>query len=256
MILCFDIGNSHIFGGALQDDQVILRFRYASRQIGSSDQLGIFLVNVLKENGLDPKAVKHISVCSVVPSLDYTFTSACIKYFKLTPFVLKPGVKTGLKLEVKNPLEIGSDRIANAIGAVSQFRNTHIIIADYGTATTHCAISSDNTFLGGVIAPGMKTAVEALSDATAKLPRVEIIKPNAPLGKSTVNSIQAGVYFGQLGASKYHIEHMSKTLFNDQKPLVIGTGGFSRLFKDEGLFDVILPDLVLQGLRVALEKNL
>ena len=169
--------------------------------------------------------------------------------------MLKPGVKTGLKLEVKNPLEVGSDRIATAIAAIEQFPNKNIIVIDYGTATTHCAISKNKAFLGGTITPGIKISMEALSQNTAKLPTVEIVTPQETLGKTTVSNIQAGIYYSQLGASKSIIANISREAFQGEKPIVIGTGGFARLFKDENIFDAIVPDLVLLGLKTALSKN-
>lgn len=255
MILCFDIGNSHIFGGVFVDNELKLRFRYNSNQIGTSDQLGLFFLDVLRANGIDPEQLQHIAICSVVPSLDYTFNAACLKYLKKTPFMLKPGVKTGLRLEVKNPLEVGSDRIATAIAAIDQFPNKNIIVIDYGTATTHCAISKEKAFLGGTIAPGIKISMEALSANTAKLPAVEIKTPQETLGKTTVSNIQSGIYYSQLGASKIIIENFTREIFNNEKPVIIGTGGFAHLFKDEDIFDVTIPDLVLIGLKVALLKN-
>lgn len=256
MILCFDIGNSHIFGGVLIGNDIKLRFRYNSNQIGTSDQIGLFILNVLRANGIEPKQLEHVAICSVVPSLDYSFNAACLKYLNTTPFILKPGVKTGLKLDVKNPLEVGSDRIATAIAAIDKFPNKNIIIIDYGTATTHCAISKNKTFLGGTITPGIKISMEALTHNTAKLPAVEIKTPTETLGKTTITNIQSGLYYSQLGASKIIIENLTKEAFQNEKPIIIGTGGFSHLFKDEGLFDCIAHDLVLFGIKIALEKNL
>jgi len=256
MILCFDIGNSHIFGGVFEGNKITLRFRYNSNQIGTSDQLGLFFLEVLKANGIDPLNLQHIAICSVVPSLDYTFNSACVKYLKMKPFILQSGVKTGLKLAVKNPLEVGSDRIANGIAAIDQFPDKNIIVIDYGTATTHCAFSKDKEFLGGTIAPGIKISMEALTHNTAKLPAVEIVKPKETLGKTTITNIQSGIYYCQLGASKSIIENFTHEVFQGEKPIVIGTGGFSHLFKQEKLFDTIIPDLVLFGLKIALLKNL
>lgn len=255
MILCLDVGNSHLFGGVFVNNEIKLRFRYASNQVGTSDQLGLFFKQVLRENELAPEQIKKIALSSVVPALDYTITAACIKYFNTNPFLLKPGVKTGLKLQVKNPLELGADRIANAIAASDLFPSKNIIVLDFGTATTVCAISAKNEYLGGVILPGIKTSMQALQLNAAKLSAVEIIKPPSTLGKTTEHNIQAGLYYGQLGAMREIIKNLSRDVFADKRPIVIGTGGFAYLFEAEKIFTLNIPDLVLQGLLIALEKN-
>lgn len=255
MILCLDVGNSHIFGGVFKGEEIKLKFRYSTDQIGTSDQIGTFLRQVLRENQIDYSDIKHISLCSVVPSLDYTIVAACVKYFNIDPFVLKAGVKTGFKLHIKNPLELGADRMATSIAATHYYPKRNIVVADYGTATTYCAISSDNTYLGGVIMPGFKTAMQSLHFSTAKLPPVEIIKPQVTLGKSTDQNIQAGLYYSQLGAALLIIKNLSHEAFNGDKPVVLATGGFAYMLEDTNIFDAVLPDLVLQGLRIALAKN-
>jgi type III pantothenate kinase len=256
MILCLDVGNSHIFGGIFVEEELKFRFRYATNLVGTSDQLGIFFRQVLRENHIDYTQIQHLVLCSVVPALDYSITAACLKYLDKDPFIIKAGIKTGLKLHIKNPLELGADRMATSIAAAHMFPKQNIIIADYGTATTYCAISADNTYLGGVILPGLRTAMQSLHNATAKLPPVEILKPDETLSKTTEGNIQAGLYYGQLGAAQLIIKNLIKEAFSGEKPVIIGTGGFAYLFENEHLFDIIVPDLVLHGLRVALTKNL
>lgn len=255
MILCVDIGNSHIFGGVFADNDIKLRFRYASQHAGTSDQIGLFLKQVLKENHIDSSFIEDIAICSVVPSLDYSIVSACIKYFNINPFMLKPGTKTGLKLMIKHPAELGADRIATAIAAIEKFPDKDLLVIDFGTATTICAISAKKEYLGGIIMPGMKTAMQALYMNTAKLAAVEILKPESALGKTTQHHIQAGLYYGQLGGIKEIIKNLTTEAFAGKKPVIIGTGGFANLFEKEKIFTTIMPDLVLDGLRVALHKN-
>lgn len=255
MILCLDVGNSHIFGGVFDGEDIQFRFRYATNMVGTSDQIGTFLRQVLRENKVDHSQIQYIVLCSVVPSLDYSITSACVKYFDKEPFLIKPGIKTGLKLDIQNPLELGADRLATSIAAADMYPKQNIIIADFGTATTYCAISADNAFLGGVILPGLRTAMQSLHSATAKLPPVEILKPEKTLGKTTEGNIQAGLYYGQLGAAITIIKNLCNEAFAGEKPVIIATGGFAYLFEDEHLFDIIVPDLVLHGLRIALAKN-
>ncbi len=255
MIICLDVGNSHIYGGVFDGEEIKLRFRYSTDQVGTSDQVGTFLRQVLRENRIAYENITHISMCSVVPSIDYSITAACVKYFNLEPFILRAGVKTGLKLHIKNPLELGSDRMANSIAATHYYPQQNIILGDFGTATTFCAISADHTYLGGVILPGFKTAMESLHLNTAKLPTVEIVKPDQTLGKTTEDNIQSGLYYGQLGAAQLVIKNIIKETFKNEPTVVLGTGGFAYLLEKEKIFDAIIPDLVLQGLRLALAKN-
>lgn len=254
MILTLDIGNSQIYGGVFDKDQRLLNFRKTSAYRGSSDETGLFLKNVLRENNIDPEKIDHIAICSVVPDLVYSLNSACLKYFNKRPFVLQVGTKTGLRIKYRNPLEVGNDRIANAIAATHLYPGEDLIIVDLGTATTFCAVSRDKDYLGGTIMAGMKISIESLESKTAQLPTVEIVKPENAMGRSTVESIQAGLYYSHLGAMGEITEKITKENFSS-KPKIIGTGGLAPLFKDEGLFDAIEPDLVLKGLLLALQLN-
>ncbi len=255
MILALDVGNSQIYGGLYDKDQLKFRFRKTSKTGASSDEIGIFLRSVLKENGFDPSKVTHISMCSVVPDVVYSLKNACKKYFNITPFLLQAGVKTGLKIDYRNPLEVGADRIANSIAGIHLYPKKNLLIIDLGTATTFCAISSNKEYLGGSIVAGLRLNMEALESKTAKLPSVEIVSMKEALGRSTVESIQSGLYFGHLGTMKEISHRISEECFQGEKPFIIGTGGFSSLFEKEKVFDVIQPDLVLQGLFQALKMN-
>ncbi|EKD91572.1 MAG: hypothetical protein ACD_29C00482G0001 [uncultured bacterium] len=217
--------------------------------------LGLFLKNALRENGFDPSLVKAICLSSVVPSLDYSVVSACSKYFSITPLELKPGIKTGLKLDIKNPLELGADRIANAVGALHHFPNKNLIVIDFGTATTLCAISKERAYLGGAILPGFKISMQALFQNTAKLSSVEIIKSENALGKTTITNIQSGLYYGQLGAVKEIVHRYKTHVFNNEEVIVLATGGYAHLLENENLFAMNMPDLILHGLHFIWEKN-
>ncbi|MEG8947509.1 type III pantothenate kinase [Rosettibacter firmus] len=255
MILCIDVGNTHIYGGLFHNNELVLQFRKTSRQEFSSDEIGIFLKSVLKENNFDTENIDGISICSVVPDLNHSLRAGCVKYFNIEPFFLKPGVKTGLKIKYRNPVEVGADRIANAIAAVHTFPNKNLIVIDFGTATTFCVISKNKEYLGGVILPGIKISMEALESKTAQLPAVEIKEMNEVIGRSTVESIQSGLYFGQIGIVKEIKSRIIEEAFKDEAPVVIGTGGFSRLFENAKLFDIIIPTLVLNGLYLAYNIN-
>ncbi|MBI5447275.1 MAG: type III pantothenate kinase [Gammaproteobacteria bacterium] len=255
MFLCLDVGNTHILGGIFKEDKIILRFRHATQLIGTSDQFGIFLITFLQTHHILPHEITTISLCSVVPSCDYTLKHALSRYFPSPLFILQAGVKTGLNIKYKNPNEVGTDRIANAIGAIHAFPNKNIIIIDMGTATTFCAINKQKDYLGGTILAGMRLCMESLKANTAKLAEVDIIEAPSVMGRTTKESIQAGLYYSQLGALREIIRELKDTVFKQEPCVVIGTGGFSQLFKDKKVFDLIMPDLVLQGLFIAGTQN-
>jgi len=254
MLLCLDVGNTQLFGGVFCAGELKITFRRASQIRASSDEFGIFFRTVLRENGIDPEAIDMAAICSVVPDVVHSLRNCFRKYFRFEPFLLQPGVKTGLKIRYRNPLEVGADKIANAIGAVTRFPGRNVLIIDFGTATTLCAVSKDKEYLGGIITPGLHTSMSALDANTARLPTVEIIRPAEILGRSITESIQSGLYYGTLASVRFLIESVTARYFSEEKPLVLGTGGFGRLFEEEeDLFDGFLPELPLIGLRRAVE---
>lgn len=248
MILCLDVGNSQIYGGVYENGELKFQFRKTSTQGATSDEMGIFLRDVLRENGYDHNEITQIGFCSVVPDLIYSLKNCFKHYFGITPFAVGPGAKTGLNIKYRNPLEVGADRIATAIAGSNKFPNENLIIIDFGTATTFCAVRSNKDYLGGAILPGLKISMQALESKTAKLPKVEIKNPGSACGKSTVESIQSGLYYGNLGMVKELTKRMTDECFNGKKPTIIGTGGFARLYEDSGIFDTLVSDLVLAGI--------
>lgn len=255
MILCLDVGNTQIHGGVFDKDKLIVQFRKTSKDQSSSDEYGLFLKSVLRENNVNPDGVHQIAFCSVVPSVMHSLRGACTKYFKLQPFVLQTGVKTGLRIKYKNPAEVGSDRIANAVAATHLYPNQNLIIVDFGTATTVCVVSKEKDYLGGAILPGIRISMEALESKTAKLPRVEIMKKETAIGQTTVDSMQIGLYYGQMGMVREIVERSKKEGFGGEPCLVLGTGGFSTMFDKTEIFDIAIPDLALRGLYLSLKMN-
>jgi type III pantothenate kinase len=258
MILSLDVGNTTIHGGLFEGDNLKFQFRRTSDSHASSDELGVFLRTVIRENGADPTQVKQIAICCVVPDAIYSLRGACQKYFNVTPFLLQAGVKTGLKIKYRNPLEVGADRIADAIAGTHLYPDKNLIIVDFGTATTIEVVTREREYLGGVILAGLRISMEALEARTAKLPPVEIVRvdPKQILGRSTIESIQSGLYFGTIGMIKELTERLSEESFIDnEKPVILATGGFSGLFEKAAIFDAIIPDLVLKGLNLALHMN-
>lgn len=256
MMLCLDVGNTQIFGGIFEKDKLVHNFRLTTSEGRTSDEIGLFLKSVLKENGYDPKQIDSVGICSVVPSQDYSLRNAILKYFKMTPFFLDTGVKTGIKIKASNPKEVGSDRISNAIAACESFPNKNLIIIDFGTATTVDAVTKDKEYLGGAILAGVKINAEALEQRTAKLPSVKITKPSSAVGRTTVECIQSGLYFGTLGSIREIVKRIQNEVFeSDLETSVIATGGLAQLFSEEDLFDIEVPELVLQGIRISYQKQ-
>lgn len=255
MILSLDVGNTQIHGGVFDKDRLICQFRKTSKDQSSSDEYGLFLRSILRENGVNPDMIKSIAFCSVVPSVVYSLRGACLKYFNITPFVLQTGVKTGLKIKYKNPAEVGSDRIANTISATHIYPNENLLIIDFGTATTICVVGKNKEYLGGAILPGIRISMEALESRTAKLPTVEIMRKESVIGQTTVDSIQIGLFFGQMGMVREIVNRARTEAFANEPCRVIGTGGFANLFDKSNIYDEMIPDLALRGLYLAVQMN-
>ncbi len=255
MLLCLDVGNTQIHGGVFAADTLRVQFRKSTHPLGSSDEFGVFFTAVLRENGIDPGLINSVAICSVVPQALYSLRSASLKYFECEPFVLQAGVKTGLRIKYRNPHEVGADRIANAVAAVQRHPGRGAIVVDCGTATTFDVVTAEGDYLGGAILPGLGISVETLATRTARLPTVEITRPESALGRSTVESIQAGLYHGHVGAIRHLTSELTREVFGGVRPVIIGTGGFARMFEPEKLFDEVVPELVLFGLKQADQLN-
>ena len=256
MIICLEIGNTNIYAGVFDNNEIILKFRYPSKTPFTADTFGIFLKDVLLKNGLNDTQIQSIILCSVVPALVATVNAACIKYLNITAIELKPGIKTGIKLSIKNPHELGADRIANAVAAVDSFPNKNLIIVNFGTATTICAINKNKSFLGGAIIPGIKSSIESLIEKTSKISDIEIYPPKAATGKTTACQLQSGLLYGQLGAIKEISLRIQNEEFNNEKPILISTGSYASLFDYKNIFTINIPDLSLHGLNMILQKNI
>lgn len=257
MILGFDIGNTDIYGGLLRGSELVLEFRKANHLRPSADEFGVFCLQILEAHGIAVEDLSAVAVASVVPDSNAMVMAASEKYLGKRPLLLQTGVRTGLSIRTRNPNEVGADRIANAIAGVARHPGKDLIIVDLGTATTFCAVTRERVYLGGVIAAGMALSMRALAQNTAKLPYVDLVGRGEGecLGRTTVESIQSGAYFGHLGLMREVIGRLRAEAFEGRPPVVIGTGGHSRFFKDSGIFNEIVPDLVLQGLRLAVEYN-
>ena len=256
MLLVIDVGNTNIVFGVYEKDKLLYDWRIATDKNKTSDEYGLLFEQIFKYHGLCPKDVEDVIMSSVVPTLMHTFSAMCIKYFEREPIVVGPGVKTGMNIKYDNPREVGADRIVNAVAAYEKYGGP-IIIVDFGTAITFCAVSKGGEYLGGAIAPGIKISSEALFTRTAKLPKVELSKPDGVIAKNTVNSIQSGLIYGYIGLVDYIVEKMIEELKDEgEVKTVIGTGGFSSLIGNESKYiNKIDKLLTFDGLRIIYSRN-
>ncbi len=256
MLLVIDIGNTNIVFGVYKEKELLYDWRIASNKDRTSDEYGLLLDQIFRYNNLSIKDVKNIIISSVVPSLMHTLPATCIRYFNIDPIVVGPGVKTGMNIKYDNPREVGADRIVNAVAGFEKYGGP-LIIVDFGTAITFDVISKEGDYLGGAITPGIKISSDALFARTAKLPKVEIARPESVIAKNTVNSIQAGLVFGYIGMVDSIIERIIKELNGGkEKVSVSATGGFSSLLAAESKYIETMDKLItLEGLRIIFERN-
>ena len=253
MLLAIDVGNTHIMLGVYREDQILIYWRLATRKESTEDELGIVVKNLLHNSHLKLSDIKAIAISSVVPPLMYSLERMSQKYFEIDPLVIGPGIKTGLNIVTDNPREVGADRIVNAVAAFNLYGGP-LIIVDFGTATTFCAISESGDYLGGAIAPGIGISMEALFERAAKLPRVEIVRPEHVIGKDTISGMQSGIVFGFVGQVDGIVRRMVEEL--KARPLIIATGGFASLIARESeTIDKVNPLLTLEGLRIINNLN-
>lgn len=256
LLLVIDVGNTNIVFGVYKDKELLYDWRIATERDRTSDEYGLLFEQIFRYHGLDPKEVNDVIISSVVPPLMHTLPAMSIKYFNMDPIVVGPGVKTGMNIKYDNPREVGADRIVNAVAAYEKYGGP-LIIVDFGTAITFCAVSKEGDYLGGAITPGIKISAEALFMRTAKLPKVEIAKPEKVIAKNTINSIQSGLVFGYIGMVDYIIEKMIKEMGEKENTVnIIATGGFSTLIASESKYiKKIDKMLTLEGLRIVFERN-
>ena len=254
MLLAIDIGNTDFTIGVFQGKKLCDTFRMRTKINRTSDEYGVFILNTLQYKGYDTKDVEDVIIASVVPAVMHSFNSAIIKYFGLTPIIVGPGIRTGIRIATTNPKETGADRIVDAVAGYELYGGPALVI-DYGTATTYDIVTENGVFLAGVIAPGIRTSANVLYRDAARLPEIEILKPKTILANSTIDSMQAGLYYGVVGETKYMVQKMKEeTGFDNMK--VIATGGLGKMIAqtvDE--IDYYDPTLTLKGLQIIYEKQ-
>jgi type III pantothenate kinase len=254
MLLAIDIGNSNIVLGMFEGDRLRSTWRIATGVHRMWDEYAILLINLLWTQKLDIKQIDAVVMCSVVPPIGAVWEEVCKRYLGITPLVVGAGVRTGVKIALDNPREVGADRVVHAAAAHHLYGGGASIVVDLGTATTFDVVSKEGEHLGGAIAPGIVIATEALTTRTAALPRIELIRPRRAIGKNTVQAMQSGIVFGYVGL----IEGMIKRIKDDlgEPAKVIATGGNARLIANEtNVIDIVDTDLILVGLRLIYEMN-
>lgn len=256
MLLVIDVGNTNIVAGVFDGKSIVSHWRFSTDRSKTADEYGILLRSMFNYTKVPMDEVKAIIISSVVPPLIVPLCRMCERYFDLEPVVVGPGIKTGISLRYDNPREVGADRIVNAVAAFEKYapQGKPMIIVDFGTATTFCALLPTGEYLGGAIAPGIGISAEALFQRTAKLPRVELIKPPAVIARNTVQAMQSGIIVGYVGQMNEIVRQMKKGLGGEA--YVIATGGFAGTMAAESdIIDVVEPFLTLEGLRILYEKN-
>ena len=255
MILTIDVGNTNITCGVFDEDVIVASFRITTKMPRTSDEYGMILYNLLEQNNIQPMDIGDAIICSVVPNVMHSLRGGLVKYFHITPIIVEAGIKTGIRIVTPNPQQIGADRIVDAVGAYEIYGGP-VLVIDFGTATTYDFVDESGAFLGGITAPGIRISAKALSEDAAKLPEIEIKKPESILGKDTITSMQAGSVYGQIGQTEYIINKVKEEVGLENVKTVV-TGGLGRIIANETTcIDIYDPNLTLKGIyRVYKKQN-
>lgn len=253
MLLVIDVGNTNITLGVFRDEELISSFRITTNVSRTSDEYGIIMYDLLKLRGISIKDVEAVIISSVVPGLMHSLTGSIIKYLNIKPIIVGAGTKTGIKIATPNPKEVGTDRVVDAVAGYELYGGP-VIVIDFGTATTYDLITKDGAFIAGVTSPGIRICADALWKETAKLPEIEIKRPESILAKETVTSMQAGLVYGYIGQTEYIVKKMiEESKLEDVK--VVATGGLGRVIMEgTDVIDIYDPELTLNGLRLIFNK--
>lgn len=253
LLLAIDISNTNIVLGVFRAQELAAHWTIATNPDRTADEYFVLLSSLFAQRGLTLHAVSGVIIASVVPPLLPTFLDVSRRYLNVTPLVVGPGIKTGIRIRTDNPREVGADRIANALAAQRLYGKPAIVV-DFATATTFDAISAEGDYLGTAIAPGISIAAEALFRQAARLYRVELVAPPKAIGKSTVESMQSGLVFGYVGLVEGMVERLQRELGGSAR--VIATGEQAHLIADlTQVIEVVDTDLTLVGLRMIYEMN-
>lgn len=253
MLLVIDVGNTNTVVGLYEGQTLAHSWRITTDKGRTGDEYAMLLHEMLRLADVNFDRIKDVIVSSVVPPTSYAIATLCRKYIGRSPYVVGPGIKTGMPILYENPREVGADRIVNAVAAFARWQRS-LIVVDFGTATTFDYVTAKGQYVGGAIAPGLKISADVLFEKASKLPRVEIARPPGVMAKNTVNSIQAGLFFGYVGLVDGIVDRMKKE--SRDEPLVVATGGLAPLLAGETQsIDEVDPDLTLEGLRILYLRN-
>lgn len=253
MLLAIDIGNTNVTLGVYEGEALRGTWRMATDVNQMGDEYAAMLLTLLEHAGVKGSDIKEAAMCSTVPPLVSTFEALLKRYFKVSPLVIRAGVKTGVRIVADNPREVGTDRIVNAAAAHHLYEGA-VIVVDMGTATTFDIVSKEGDFIGGVIAPGIGIAAQALYTRTAALPRVELVAPAKAIGSNTIAAMQSGIVFGYMGLVEGLVTRIQKEL--PEKALVIATGGYAEIIaRGTSVIDDTNQDITLVGLRLIYQMN-
>ena len=253
MILVIDVGNTHTVIGVYKEEKLLGHWRISTDLDKTEDEYGMLVKSLLSDSNLSFSDIKSAVISCVIPPVTWILKKMSVDYFRVSPIIVGPGTKTEIYIKTDNPKEVGADRIVNAIAAYKLYGGP-VIIVDFGTATTFCAVDKEGVYLGGAITPGIEISAEALFEKTAKLPKIEFIKPKHSIGSNTITAMQSGMFFGYLGLTNELIRRFKRELGEDS--VVVATGGQAELMGNESkLIDKINPFLTLQGLRMIYEMN-
>ena len=253
MILTMDVGNTNIKTALFDGKEMYLYWRMSTNIQSTSDEYGVRLTSMFAHEKVSTDVVEGIVVSSVVPTINFTIEHMLLNYFGKAPLIVAPGVKTGINIRYEKPRELGSDRIANAVAAYEEYGGPTIFI-DFGTATTFGVVDENGAFLGGTICPGIKLSSEALVTGTAKLPRIELTKPENVIGRTTLTNLQSGMYYGYVGLVRNIVRKIRQEL--GKEAYVVATGGMALMIAEESkAIDKLDGLLTLKGLRLIYERN-
>jgi type III pantothenate kinase len=259
MLLAIDVGNTNITLGVFDGERLAQSWRLLTVRERTADELGIFVTQLLERSGVDRQALAGIIVASVVPPLTRTVEEMCAQYFDRPPVTVDAASNTGMAVLYQPPSDVGADRVVNGVAAYEQFGRSSsipIICVDFGTATTFDAITKRGEYLGGVICPGIGISADALFQRAARLPRVDVRKPAAVIGSTTVTSMQSGLFFGYVSMVDGIVTRMREELEDGARALCIGTGGMAEVIAAETkTIQRVEPDLTLHGLRIIWQRQ-
>ena len=253
MLLVIDVGNTNIVLGIFDGKTLVDHWRISTDRLRTTDEYGVLIRNLFYLNNANAEEIDAIIISSVVPPVMPTLERMCQRYFGIAPLIIGPGVKTGMDIKYDNPREVGADRIVNAVAAYELYGGP-VIIIDFGTATTFCAVDKKGDYLGGAICPGIGISTDALVQRTAKLPRIEVRRTGKVICRNTVESMQAGVYYGFVGQVDGIVARMRRELGG--KAQVVATGGLAVVIAPATKsIDIVEPMLTLEGLRIIYARN-